>query len=73
MVFQRGEIVLVPFPFTDLSTAKVRPAIVVSGSLYQSVERDLVLAAVTSNVAAATGLPTIRRRDAPGTDPARFG
>ncbi len=55
MAFQRGDVVLVPFPFTDLSTTKVRPAVVVSGALYQASEPDVILAALTSNVAAATG------------------
>jgi mRNA interferase MazF len=55
MAFQRGEIVLVPFPFTDLSTTKVRPAIVVSSALYHATEPDIVLGAITSNIAAATG------------------
>jgi mRNA interferase MazF len=55
MAFQRGDVVLVPFPFSDLSTTKVRPAIVVSGAQYHREEPDLLLAAVTSNVAAATG------------------
>lgn len=56
MVFQRGELVLVPFPFSDLSTTKVRPALVVSSAQYHQDEPDLLLAAITSNVAAATGL-----------------
>ena len=30
MAFQRGDVVLIPFPFTDLSAKRVRPAIVVS-------------------------------------------
>ncbi len=34
MTFRRGDVVLVPFPFSDLSAAKVRPAVVVSGALY---------------------------------------
>lgn len=55
MAFQRGDIVLVPFPFSDLSTTKVRPAVVVSSALYHSTEPDLVLAALTSRIAAATG------------------
>jgi mRNA interferase MazF len=28
MALTKGDVVLVPFPFTDLSTAKLRPAIV---------------------------------------------
>lgn len=55
--YRRGDddIVLVPFPFSDLTTTKVRPAVVVSSDLYHTTEPDLVLAALTSRVAAATG------------------
>jgi len=35
MAFQRGDVVLVPFPFSDLSTIKVRPAVVVSGEEFE--------------------------------------
>lgn len=55
MVFPRGDLVLVPFPFSNLSTTKVRPAVVVSSALYHSREPDLLLAAITSQVATATG------------------
>jgi mRNA interferase MazF len=55
MVFQRGDILLVPFPFSDLTTTKVRPAVVVSSLEYHQAEPDLLLAALTSNVMAATG------------------
>lgn len=54
MKSRRGDVVLVPFPFSDLSTTKVRPAVVVSSTLYHSTEPDLLLAALTSRVAAAT-------------------
>ncbi len=55
MAFQRSDIVLVPFPFSDLSTTKVRPAVVVSSAQYHATEPDLLLAALTSKVAGATG------------------
>jgi len=53
MAYQRGDVVLVPFPFSDLSTTKVRPAIVVSSVLYHATKLDLLLAGITSNIAAA--------------------
>ncbi len=55
MKFQRGDVVLVPLPFSDLSTTKVRPAVVVSSDLYHATEPDLLMAALTSRVATATG------------------
>lgn len=45
-----GDVVLVPFPFTDQSGAKKRPAAVVSGSNYNTGRRDLVIMAITSQV-----------------------
>ncbi len=55
MAYRRGDVVLVPFPFSDLSTTKVRPAVVVSSALYQSTQPDLLLSALTAQVASATG------------------
>lgn len=51
-----GDVVLVPFPFTDQTDAKKRPAVVVSSAAYNSARRDLVLMAVTSQVRAAAGI-----------------
>ena len=55
MAFQPGDIILVPFPFTDLTTAKVRPAVVLSGQRYHATEPDVILGALTSQLSAATG------------------
>jgi mRNA interferase MazF len=45
-----GDVVLVPFPFTDQTTTKKRPAVVVSSAAYHGTRRDLILIAVTSQV-----------------------
>jgi mRNA interferase MazF len=50
MRFQFGDVVLVPFPFTDQSTTKQRPGVVVSGAAYHRARRDLILMAVTSQM-----------------------
>ena len=47
-VYSFGDIVLVPFPFTDQTAAKKRPAIVVSSDAYHRDRRDLIIMAVTS-------------------------
>jgi mRNA interferase MazF len=41
---------LVPFPFTDGSTSKKRPAIVISSDSYDRSKPDVILIAVTSQV-----------------------
>lgn len=43
--FSQNDVVLVRYPFSDLSNAKVRPAVVVNGP---HVSRDLILVALTS-------------------------
>jgi mRNA interferase MazF len=43
-----GDVLLVPFPFTDQSTTKRRPAVVVSSAAYQRERPDLVILAITS-------------------------
>ena len=49
--YKRGDIVLVSFPFTDLSSSKRRPALVVSPDSFNQTMQDLVLAAITSQTA----------------------
>lgn len=48
--YKRGDIVLVPFPFTDLSSSKRRPALVVSPDWFNSSNQDLVLVGITSQI-----------------------
>lgn len=53
-MYRRGDVVLVPLPFTDLRGRKVRPAVVLGSSAYHATEPDLILGAITTNLAAAT-------------------
>ena len=46
--YKFGDVILVPFPFTDQTTTKKRPAVIVSSNDYQRERFDLVLIAVTS-------------------------
>jgi mRNA interferase MazF len=48
--YRRGDIVLVSFPFTDLTFAKRRPALVVSPDIFNEINEDLILLAVTSQL-----------------------
>ena len=50
MAFQRGDVVLIPFPYTDLSATKTRPAVVVSSKRYHAVRPDLLVAYVSSQI-----------------------
>jgi len=47
--YKKWEIVLVPFPFTDLSSVKRRPALIVSPDIYNA-GKDLVIAYITSQL-----------------------
>lgn len=45
-----GDVLLVPFLFTDLRASKRRPAIVVSSDAYHQEHPDLILVALTSQI-----------------------
>ena len=48
--YRFGDTVLVPFPFTDQTTTKKRPAVVASSDKYNQNRPDLVIMAVTSQI-----------------------
>ena len=50
IIFNRGDVVLVDFVFTDESGAKRRPALVLSASSFHRGREDVIVAAITSNV-----------------------
>ena len=47
-----GDVLLVPFPFTDHTAVKQRPAVVVSSEAYHRERPDLIILAVTSQIRA---------------------
>ena len=53
--FSFGGVVLVPFPFTDQSGTKKRPAVIVSSHGYNASRRDIVIMAITSQVRTPLG------------------
>lgn len=66
--YEFGDVILVPFPFTDQSTSKKRPAVVISSSAYHTDRPDVILMAITSQVRpiAAVGEVSVRHVDGCG-------
>ena len=58
-----GDIVLVPFPFTDQSATKRRPAVVVSTERYNQERPDLIIMAVTSQARPAGAIGEVQVKD----------
>ncbi|MFZ2135578.1 MAG: type II toxin-antitoxin system PemK/MazF family toxin, partial [Xanthobacteraceae bacterium] len=50
MSFEFGDVVLVPFPFTNQAASKKRPAVDVSSHAYNTARLDVVVMAITSQV-----------------------
>jgi mRNA interferase MazF len=46
---KQGDILLIPIPFTDLSSKKRRPVIVISNDGYNRKASDVIVVAMTSN------------------------
>jgi len=49
-MYSQGDILLVPMPFTDLSSRKKRPVLVLSKNDYNHGADDLIVAAITSHI-----------------------
>lgn len=49
-MYRRGEIVLIPVPFTDLTSSKKRPVVVMSNNEYNSKSDDVICVAITSQI-----------------------
>jgi mRNA interferase MazF len=56
MPYEFGDVVLVPFPFTNQTASKQRPAVVVSARAYNSTKPDIVIMAITSQLRPAATL-----------------
>jgi len=50
-MFDQGEILLIPVPFSDLSSVKKRPVLVLSNYRYNLSSTDIIVIAITSNLA----------------------
>lgn len=48
-----GAVVLLPFPFTNQTSSKRRPAVVVSSASYNASRPDVILMAITSQLRAS--------------------
>jgi mRNA interferase MazF len=51
--YERGAVVLVPFPFSERLVTKKRPAVVVSSDAYHKVTSDVIIAQITSKLSVA--------------------
>ncbi len=46
--YKRGDIILVPFPFSDQTITKKRPAVIISSDNYNKLSADVIIMAITS-------------------------
>lgn len=49
-IYKQQDIVLVPFPFSDLSNRKVRPVLVLSNNAYNRQSLDILVCGLTTNL-----------------------
>ncbi len=49
-MIEQGDLLLVPFPFSDQSGRKVRPVIVISNNEFNERSEDFIVVSVTSNI-----------------------
>ena len=50
MNIRQRDLLLMPFPYSDLSASKVRPVLVISNDRFNESSKDLIVCCVTSNI-----------------------
>lgn len=51
--YDKGDVVLVKFPYTDLSTIKKRPSLVISASWYNRTRCDVIVLPISSKLSSS--------------------
>lgn len=49
-MYEQGEIIVVPFPFSDLSSIKQRPVLILSKNFDNNISDDVITCGITSNL-----------------------
>lgn len=62
-MYKQGDILLIPIPFTDLSSNKKRPVLVLSGNDYNYKTEDIIVAAITSNLTEKNNVVMLSGKD----------
>ena len=52
-IYKQRDVVLMPFPFSDLSGQKVRPVLILSNDAYNQQSADVVVCGLTTNLSPA--------------------
>lgn len=62
-MLEQGNIILIPVPFTDLTSSKRRPVIIISSNTYNNQRSDMIVVAMTSNPAQTPYSFTVTQMD----------
>lgn len=45
--YERGDVILVPFPFSNQTKSKKRPAVIISSTNYNNISSDIIIMAIS--------------------------
>lgn len=62
-MYKQRDILLIPIPFSDLTSSKKRPVLVLSNDDYNNKTDDVIVAAITSNITRKDYTVIISNRD----------
>jgi mRNA interferase MazF len=54
--YEKGDVILVPFPFSNQAFIKKRPAVIISSNTYNNISQDIVIMAITSQTEKTIGI-----------------